>query len=306
VPVMPVTTTTNADHDGKRPPMIWVDGLWHSYGRDGNYQVRDVSFAVEKGEIFGFLGPNGAGKSTTQKILLGLLPLQQGTAEVAGHDMARPSRQLFEEIGVLFEQPNLYRKLTGLENLRFFRSLYGGTTADPERLLAEFGLADAMRTKAGEYSKGMQQRLCLARSLLNQPAIWFLDEPSSGLDARAAQEMLGLIKAKQAEGTTIFITTHNMHAADALCDRVAFINKGQIVALDTPRNLKLRLGEHLAKVEHRDPRTGAIKETIVRLDAPKDHQRLQRLLAEGAIETIHSQEATLEQVYIALTGEALT
>lgn len=283
--------------------MIYVEHLFHSYARNEHYQVNDVSFQVAPGEIFGFLGPNGAGKSTTQKILTGLLPLQRGKVEIAGHDMRRPGRDLFNQIGVSFEQPNVYKKLTGLENLHFFRGLYAGATADPRALLRRLGLGEAANRPAGTYSKGMLQRLVLARSLLNEPQIWFLDEPTSGLDPTTAQDIKQLIRERQAGGTTIFLTTHDMHVAEELCDRVAFLDAGRIVALDTPRNLKLRYGQQQLKVEYRQ--NGTVATERLSLVADDDRRRLTALMETGAVETIHSLEASLEEVFISVTGRGL-
>jgi fluoroquinolone transport system ATP-binding protein len=283
--------------------MIRVENLYHSYGRNNQFQVEDVSFQVKEGEIFGFLGPNGAGKSTTQKIITGLLPLQRGKVEVAGIDIRKPDRKLFNRIGVSFEQPNLYKKLTGLENLAFFRALYDVPTAEPKELLKRFGLEDAANKRAGAYSKGMQQRLVLARSLLNNPTIWFLDEPTTGLDPVTAQEVKHMIQIRREEGTTIFLTTHDMHVAEALCDRVAFINEGKIVALDTPRALKLRFGEKLLKVEYRV--NGRVEMERLAMAKGDDRQKLYQLMDEGKVETVHTQEASLEEVFIAVTGRGL-
>lgn len=283
--------------------MITVKNLYHSYGHNDDYQVRDVSFEIRPGEVFGFLGPNGAGKSTTQKIITGLLPLQRGEVEVMGQDIRSAGRAIFNEIGVAFEQPNLYKKLTGLENLTFFRQLYAGETEDPMSLLRQFGLEEAAGKKVAAYSKGMQQRVVLARSLLNRPRIWFLDEPTAGLDPASAREIRQLVLQKKAEGTAIFLTTHDMHVADELCDRVAFINDSEIVALDTPRSLKLKYGEQLLRVEFRD--NGRVATEQLNQTAPQDIERLHSLLAAGEVETIHSQEASLETIFIALTGREL-
>ncbi len=284
--------------------MIHVEHLFHSYQRNDQFQVHDISFDVREGEIFGFLGPNGAGKSTTQRILTGLLPLQRGQVTVAGHDLRHPRRELFNLIGVSFEQPNVYKKLTGLENLRFFRDLYTGPTADPRDLLQRFGLTEVAHKRASTYSKGMQQRLVLARSLLNRPRLWFLDEPTSGLDPVSAQNIKQLIRDQQAAGTTIFLTTHDMHVADELCDRVAFLNAGRIVALDTPRNLRLRFGQQLLKVEYRQ--NGTVASEWLAPEEAAARQRLLDLMEAGTLETVHSQEAGLDAVFIAITGRELT
>lgn len=283
--------------------MIHVEHLYHSYGRNEQFQVNDISFDVGEGEIFGFLGPNGAGKSTTQNIMIGLLPLQRGQVTIAGHDIRRPGRELFNLIGVSFEQPNVYKRLTGLENLQFFRGLYAVPTTEPRELLARLGLADAANQRAGTYSKGMQQRLVLARSLLNKPRIWFLDEPTSGLDPTTAQSIKRLIREQQAAGTTIFLTTHDMHVAEELCDRVAFLNAGQIAAIDTPRNLKLRYGQQQLKVEYRQ--NGSVASEWLSPQDERARRRLMELMELGALETVHSQEAGLEEVFVTVTGREL-
>jgi fluoroquinolone transport system ATP-binding protein len=283
--------------------MIRVENLRHSYGQDEHYQVDNISFEVAEGEIFGFLGPNGAGKSTTQKILTGLLPLQQGRAEIAGVDVRQTSRRIFNEIGVAFEQPNLYKKLTGRENLQFYAGLFDVPTVEPMALLSRFELEEAANKRVGEYSKGMQQRLMLARSLLNNPRIWFLDEPTSGLDPQSARAVRALILEKKADGVTIFLTTHDMHVAETLADRVGFINQGRIVALDTPRALKLAHGDRNLRVEYR--RNGTVEAVQLRQTEPADRRQLLALLEGGEVETVHSQEATLENIFIALTGRSL-
>jgi len=282
--------------------MIEVKGLHHSYG-GGRNAVDGISFDIEEGEIVGFLGPNGAGKSTTQKVLTGLLPLQKGEVRVAGHDMRRPPHELFNSIGVSFEEPNVYHRLTGLENLEFFASLYDVETVDPMTLLRRVGLEEAAHRRAGTYSKGMRHRLVLARSLLPRPRIWFLDEPTAGLDPAMTQWVLDMVREEREGGTTVFLTTHNMHVADSLCDRVAFLNEGRIAALDTPRNLKLRFGEKLVTVECRTD--GKIQREVLSLSRDEDKARLQALVAEERIETMHSQEATLEEVFIKVTGRGL-
>jgi len=283
--------------------MIHVSELYHSYTKDQSYAVRGVSFGVERGEIFGFLGPNGAGKSTTQKILTGLLPLQRGEATVVGKDVRTYGRELFNRIGVSFENPNLYRKLTGLENLQFHASLYDVPTADPMTLLRRVGLEDAAGRRAGAYSKGMQQRLVFARSLLNRPEMWFLDEPTAGLDPTMTQIVKSIIVEERERGATVFLTTHNMHIAEEMCDRVAFINEGEIVAMDTPRNLKLSYGNKLVRVEYRD--NGGLHQQLLSLTDDGERAELQRIMAEETVETLHSQEATLEQVFIKVAGRGL-
>jgi len=159
--------------------MISVKNLYHSYTKDEKFAVDDVSFEIAKGEIFGFLGPSGAGKSTTQGILTGLLPLQRGEVRVAGYDVKHIKRAMFNEIGMSFEQSNVYSKLTGKENLEFYRRLFDVKTREPRELLDLVGLGGKGDIKAGEYSKGMKHRLTFARSMINHPTLWFLDEPTT-------------------------------------------------------------------------------------------------------------------------------
>ncbi|MDF2519604.1 MAG: ATP-binding protein [Clostridia bacterium] len=283
--------------------MIKVRDLYHSYNNNEQYAVKNVSFEIAKGEIFGFLGPSGAGKSTTQKILIGLLPLQKGNVTVDGADVRKSSRELFDSIGVSFERPNVYKKLTGVENLKFYSEMFGVPTEDPLKLLKMVGLEDAAHKKAGEYSKGMLQRLVFARSMINNPKIWFLDEPTSGLDPNTTSMIKSIIREKQKQGTTIFLTTHNMHIAEELCDRVAFITNGEISAIDSPRSLKLSFGERLVAVEYIEDGKSK-KETLSMVDAGQK-QRLNDLITRCKVETMHTQEATLEEIFIKITGKEL-
>ncbi len=283
--------------------MLQVQGLSHSYKQDGTYAVRDVSFTIHRGEVFGFLGPSGAGKSTTQAIVTGLLDVQDGEITVDGKKRSgRPDKDFFNRIGVGFEIPNVYTKLTGLDNLRFHSRLYDRQTLDPMELLTAVGLEDAARKPAGTYSKGMKQRLGFARSMINDPEIWFLDEPTMGLDPNTANSIKGIIRRKQAEGATIFLTTHNMFVADELCDCVAFIVDGKIAVVDSPRNLKLAYGKSKVTVEYRDG--GQLKEReFAMVNGGK--AELQKFIGEHDIATIHSGEPTLEEIFIQVTGKGL-
>lgn len=283
--------------------MLNIKDLHYSYTKDESYAVKGVSFEVKEGEIFGFLGPNGAGKSTTQKVLTGLLIMQKGEAFVAGVDVRKPNDNLFNSIGVSFEHPNIYKKLSGYENLDFYRKMFSVPTEDPMKLLRLVGLEEAASKKAGGYSKGMKQRLVFARSLINKPKIWFLDEPISGLDPTTANHIKDVIKRKKEEGVTMFLTTHNMYIADELCDRVAFINEGKIALIDSPRNLKLMYGEKIIKVEYTE--NGQLKRENFSMIKDEDKQKLNKLINEDKIETLHSQEATLEEIFMKVTGRGL-
>ncbi|HML45462.1 MAG TPA: ABC transporter ATP-binding protein [Clostridia bacterium] len=283
--------------------MIKVQNLYHAYNRDGKYAVRDVSFEVPKGEVFGFLGPSGAGKSTTQNIITGLLPLQKGAVEVAGHDIAKPHLKMYNRIGVSFEIANLYSKMTALENLRFYAGMFDVPTRDPMELLAMVGLEGAAKKKAGAFSKGMKQRLNFARSMLNNPELWFLDEPTSGLDPAIAEQIKDVIKAQNQKGVTVFLTTHNMFIADDLCGRVAFIVDGEIKLIDNPKALKLRFGQHFVDVEY--VKDGKLANASLSTEDEKDRAELANIVAGFPIRTLHTREATLEQIFIKVTGKGL-
>jgi fluoroquinolone transport system ATP-binding protein len=283
--------------------MISVKNLFHSYTHDSIFAVKDVNFEIQKGEVFGFLGPSGAGKSTTQGVLTGLLPLQQGEVQVAGYDMRLRNRKMFNKIGVSFEQSNVYNKLTALENLEFYKKLFDVPTMDPLKLLELVGLDQVASKKAGTFSKGMKHRLTFVRSMLNNPELWFLDEPTTGLDPAISRQIIEIVKQKKIEGTTVFLTTHNMNVADELCDRIAFIIDGEIKLIDSPRNLKLQFGEKLVVVDHIvDNQTIREQFSLVKLE---DKEKLNRIIQTGKIEMMHTKEATLEEIFIKVTGRGL-
>ena len=284
--------------------MIQVDKLYHSYSGDENFAVRDVSFSVPKGEVFGFLGPSGAGKSTTQGILTGLIKLQQGRVSVAGYDARHLKSEMFNRIGVSFEQSNVYSKLTAKENLSFYRRLFDVKTREPMELLSLVGLSGKENVRAGEFSKGMKHRLTFARSMINNPELWFLDEPTTGLDPAIAANIKDIIKQQNSQGVTVFLTTHNMFIADELCGRVAFIVDGEIKLIDSPKSLKLQYGEKLVEVEYLKDGT-VVKDTLSTVLEP-DRQRLKQILDTGDILTMHTKEATLEQIFIKVTGRGLS
>jgi fluoroquinolone transport system ATP-binding protein len=285
--------------------VIRVRGLTFSYPKASEPAVRGMDFTVGRGEIFGFLGPSGAGKSTTQKLLIGLLRNHGGEAAVWGRDPLDWGPDYYERIGVSFELPNHYQKLTGLENLRFFASLYGGPTLDPAELLDAVGLADNAHTRAGKYSKGMQMRLTFARSLINDPELLFLDEPTSGLDPVNARKVKNMILDLKARGRTVFLTTHDMATADELCDRVAFVVDGTIVASDRPAELKIARSQRLVRVEYRDE-NGDLATAAFGMDGLADDPAFHAVLRGHHVETIHSREASLDDVFVEVTGRRLT
>jgi ABC-2 type transport system ATP-binding protein len=197
-----------------------------------------ITFDVEPGEIFGFLGPNGAGKSTTIKILTGQLRPTSGSACVAGCDVVAEREALKPKIGVVFEYQNIYERLSAHDNLAFIARLYGVDQARVDQVLAMVGLSGRAREKTSRFSNGMKQRVLIARALLHGPQVLFLDEPTRGLDPNVARDIRAFIANLSAQGVTVFLTTHYMEEADRLCDRVAILDAGRIVALDTPTRLK--------------------------------------------------------------------
>ena len=283
--------------------MIDVKNLSHSYGNDDILAVKNISFHVQQGETYGFLGPSGAGKSTTQNILTGLLDLQQGDVLVAGYDIRKKDAARFNSIGVSFEQANVYGKLTALENLQYYASLFDVPTRDPMELLELVGLKEHARERASTFSKGMKHRLTFARSMLNRPKLWFLDEPTTGLDPAIAATIKDIIRQEKAKGTTVFLTTHNMHIAEELCDRVAFIVDGELKLIDTPKNLKQKFGHKVAEVEYLEQ--GLPLQKKFRLTDAEEKKALSRLIQEKEILTMHTKEATLEEIFIEVTGKGL-
>ncbi|MGV0808228.1 ABC transporter ATP-binding protein [Mycolicibacterium setense] len=284
--------------------VIDVRGLTFTYPRSSQPAVRGMDFTVGNGEIFGFLGPSGAGKSTTQKLLIGLLRGHGGHATVWGRDPVDWGPDYYQRVGVSFELPNHYHKLSGLENLRFFGSLYDGPTADPMELLDAVGLADAATTRVSKYSKGMQMRLTFARSLINNPDLLFLDEPTSGLDPVTARKVKDIILDLKSRGRTVFLTTHDMSTADELCDRVAFVVDGTIVALDTPAELKIARSQRQVRVQYRTP--GGLATAAFGMDGLADDPDFHAILRNHYVETIHSREASLDDVFVEVTGRQLS
>jgi len=205
--------------------------------------VDNISFSVHRGELFGMLGPNGAGKTTTIKMMTTLLTPTSGSINVLGRDVVNESMEVRKHIGlVLGGERGLYYRITARQNMRYFADLYGVPMNIREQriseLLEKVDLTDKADTKVEDFSRGMKQRLHLAKGLVNDPEVIFMDEPTIGLDPQAARDARNLIKTLVSEGKTMLLTTHYMYEADELCDRIAVINKGKIVALDTPKGLK--------------------------------------------------------------------
>jgi len=204
--------------------------------------VDHINFEVKKGEIFGFLGPNGAGKTTTTRMLIGISKPTEGTAEVMGYDIQKQSVEAKELMGIVPDVSNVYTDLSAWGNLTFTGRLYDIPKVERKNRAAEllrlFGLFDRRHESVQGFSRGMKRRLCIAMALMNKSSILFLDEPTSGLDVQSVLTIRNLVKTLNDDGLSIFLTTHNMEEANQMCDRVAIINKGKIVAIDTPERLK--------------------------------------------------------------------
>ncbi len=282
--------------------LIEVQDLSYQYIKTEQPAVAGLNFAVEAGEVFGFLGPSGAGKSTTQKVLIGLLRDYQGRVSVLGRDLSQWGSDLYERVGVSFEFPNHYGKLTGAENLRYFGSLYQAEVHEPQVLLDWVGLENDGDLLVSQYSKGMKNRLSVARSLLHDPDLLFLDEPTAGLDPVNARRIKDLIAEQRLQGKTIFLATHDMTVAEELCDRLAFIVDGKISLIESPRALKLEHGRRVVRVEY--GADGDEQAQEFPLQGLAENQRFLAVL-EQPVRTIHSQEATLEQIFIEVTGRSL-
>ena len=261
--------------------------------------LRGLSFDVREGEIFGFLGPSGAGKTTTIKILTRQLNPDMGSVELFGEKINTLKQSVFDRIGVLSDNSGLYERLTVWENLQLFADLNRLPYSAIDTALAQVGLENEKKKLAKNLSRGMKQRLMLVRAVLHKPALLFLDEPTAALDPSTSQQIHKMLRGLNREGTTIFLTTHNMEEADKLCNRVAFLNHGVIVACDAPEALKLQYA--------RDEITALVQDGTVHQfhKTPQELRRLADLLEGNALLTLHSQEPNLEEIFLQLTGRDL-
>ncbi|HEU5264034.1 MAG TPA: ABC transporter ATP-binding protein [Gaiellaceae bacterium] len=292
--------------------------------------VRGVSFEIEEGELFGLLGPNGAGKTTTIKMLITLLIPTSGTARVLGHDVVRDAQWVRRHIGYVFGgERGLYERLSGLDNLRYFAELYGVEARIQGRRIDELlelvALKGRERERVEGYSRGMKQRLHVARGLLHDPPVLFLDEPTIGLDPVGARELRALIASLAQGGKTVLLTTHYMFEADALCDRIAVIAKGRIVAEGTPGELKSQVAEgHVVEVETFGIDDAALARVRslpgARSVSVEEREQAQVLIVQSASDVeltaailasldgttvgrVSAREPTLEDAYVALVAE---
>lgn len=285
--------------------MISARELRKVYG--SRVAVDGISFEVEQGEVFGFLGPNGAGKTTTIRMLAGLTRPTSGFGLVAGYDVRKNPMEVHRNIGMVFEKPNLYERLSVEDNLSLFASFYGVDRKRVREVMEQVDIADRRRDPVGKLSKGLQQRVLIGRAILHKPKVLFLDEPSSGLDPNSAAVVRDVIRDLKNSGMTVFLTTHYMEEADELSDRVAFLVSGKIVALDSPYNLKLKYGRRAMTVDLKDESAPeGIRSVELPLDDPASGDRIREFIEAGTLLRVHTREAALADIFIELTGRELS
>ena len=263
--------------------------------------VKSISFAVNKGEVFGFLGPNGAGKTTSIRMIIGEIPASAGKIEVLGKTVPAELPEIKKLTGIVPDYQNLYDRLTVRQNLEFFAALNNVATRQIDIVLEEVFLAEHQNKACKDLSRGLRQRALIARGLLHRPEVFFLDEPTSALDPHSAKLIRELVLKLKSNGTTVFLTTHYMEEADMLCDRIAIMNRGTIVACGNPENLKKQFGRRSARVEIL--RDGKPETHEFSIDDPQQKTELASLLNSSTILKIHSQEAKLEEVFMHVTGD---
>lgn len=285
----------------KNTCMIEVNNLQKIFNE--KTAVKDMTFDVDEGEIFGFLGPNGAGKTTTIKMLTGRTLPTYGSAKIMGKDIIRESYGLESKTGIVPDKSNLYERLNIIQNLEFFCRLYGIPTSVANDLLEEIGLSDEKKTQVKKLSKGTRQKILLIRALLHKPRLLFLDEPTSGLDPTSAAHIHNILMKLNKEGTTIFLTSHNMEEVEKLCGRVAFINSGSIVEMGAVRDLKLKYKNDKMKLLVKSG--NALEELRMEMSGEHSAIEVSNLIREGRLVSIHSCEPTLADIFMSLTGREI-
>lgn len=274
--------------------MIYLDEVCLDFGT--GFSLDHLSFQVLPGEIFGFLGPSGAGKTTTMKLLTRQLHKKSGNIRILGKDIEKAQRSDYDRIGILTDTNGLYERMSIEENLKFFARLKGIAAKEVTEILKKVRLYDERKTVLKKCSKGMRQRALLAAAVLHRPELLFLDEPTSGLDPATIQDIHKMLLDMNRNGTTIFLTTHNMEEADKLCGRICILNQGKIIAAGSPQELKLEFAQDKIEVMTTE------KEKIVLVKGPESAELVGRLLAEDQCLTIHSIEPNLEEIFLQLTG----
>jgi len=276
-----------------------VNNLTYRYPRNREDTIKGVSFDIRQGEIFGLLGPSGVGKSTTQKIMVKLLTDYRGKIYYRNKELKEYDQEYYQEIGVGFEVPVHFSKLTAEENINFFKKLYRNQ-AHTDAMMQRLGIFEARKKKVDEFSKGMKVRLNFIRAVLNKPAVLFLDEPTIGLDPANARTIKAMIKEYREYGGTVLLSTHLMNDVDELCDRVAFMADGKIAEIDTPQNLKMKHGEKSLEVEYVEGNNP--KRASFDLETLSRNEDFFNLVRNKKIVSMHSQETTLDDIFIKITG----
>ena len=271
--------------------------------RYGDFTAVDhLSLSVPAGELFGFLGPNGAGKTSTIKVLTGNQHPTSGSVKVAGFEIPERFEAAKPVFGYVPDTENHIDEFTGRENLELFADLYDIPTSRIDELLARLELSESANTAAGNYSKGMRRKLLIAREILHEPAVLYLDEPTANLDAHSTKLVRDLLRDLAANGTTIFLTTHNMEEVEQICDRVAILCRGKLVECDTPTAFVTRYAERF--VDTQFERDGAVIRKSFNLDIEEQRQQLASVVADESCVTVHSQEFDFHDVFLKITGQA--
>lgn len=274
--------------------MLYLEDVCISFG--SSFSLENLSFQVMPGEIFGFLGPSGAGKTTTMKLLTKQLKTQSGTIRILGKDINQIVRSDYDRIGILSDTNGLYERMSIEENLHFFAQLRNISKSRVEELLKRMHLYDQRRTLIKKSSKGMRQRVVLAAAVVHKPELLFLDEPTSGLDPATILEVHKLLLELNKEGTTIFLTTHNMEEADKLCGRIGILNQGKMVASGSPQDLKLSYARNEIEILTKEHKIVLVNKDV------EGTKKLLSLMEANNVLTVHSKEPNLEDIFIELTG----
>jgi ABC-2 type transport system ATP-binding protein len=282
--------------------MIELQNVVKKYGE--KVAVNDLNFSVEKGKLFGFLGPNGAGKTTTIRMMIGLLRPTEGQIFINGLNVWDNPKKIHRDIGVVFELPNLYLKSSIKSNIKLFADLYGVSNDRVMEVLKELQLDEKQNEKVGKLSKGWKQRVLIARALIHDPKVLFLDEPTSGLDPNTTALIREYIKKIKQRGTTIVLTTHDMHEAEELSDCVGIMYNGQLAAIDTKDNLKQKYGKNEIYLEYKEGNE------VIKVSLPADTsdttQFVDKLMEEKRIIRMDTQEKTLAEIFAIVTGGKLS
>ena len=267
---------------------------------DDKKVLEHVNIQIEAGEIFGLLGPSGAGKTTLINILTGQLKNTDGKCEINGIESNQLSGEQYLQMGIMMDDFGLYDRMSCFDNLKFYQMLDGRGTADIDDILNKVGLLQAKKTQAMNLSKGMKNRLAFARAILRKPKILFLDEPTSGLDPNTIEEIHNMILEEKKRGTTIFLTTHNMHEAEKLCDNIALLNEGSIVEYGNPVEICRKYNHQKKFVLHL--KNG----NDIELEHGKERaDEIKMYIEKDELETIHTTEPNLEKIFMELTGKGL-